>query len=243
LIGNVLLITEILRRVHSREKHVREQQIALNELIARKQSGEDLLQGEINVLEGDISNQREMQRLDLQDLAARKEMVEASRQLMRDNSPNALMARESGNELEARWKQGLHIENLHVQPGFGDYSGVRQPGCCSRTQRVDEDMLAKNGYVIPLVALSSSERLEAVNLLTDTFLNSVADDSRREAILSGRTTAGRCRARRWPNTRTFLARSRTRTRVSPAWYSINVGALSTAHVEAIGAEQTELQPV
>jgi len=107
-----------------------------------------------------------------------------------------------------------------------------------------EDMLAKNGYVIPLVALSSSERLEAVNLLTDTFLNSVADDSRREAILSGALRLDDVVLAGGRTLGTFFGEIQNRVlECRQRGIPINVGALSTAHVEAIGAEQTELQPV
>jgi len=57
LIGNVLLITEILRRVHSRRSTYATADCS-KELIARKQSGEDLLQGEITSLKATIEPAR-----------------------------------------------------------------------------------------------------------------------------------------------------------------------------------------
>lgn len=183
--GQVVLMSEILRRVHSREAQLRTLRDQHNKLLAAVNGGVPS-QGDLNLLEGQMSKLSELQRLDLLDLAARKERLEASRKLLADGRDKALVTKGDKAVMEAHMGTGLHIENLHllglaaeVIPGYSNPDAVRE------LQQLLEDILARNGCLISLANLSDHERLRAVNLMADTLMESVATQQELLGVLEG----------------------------------------------------------
>ena len=196
MVGNTLLMTEIFRRVHSREGEMRDTQEQLNTLIAAKKRGDRIPQGEMNVLEGRITQLRNLQRLDLEDLAARKVAMEACRDLTASGREGALVSTGSEQETLGGLKSGLHAQNLHVLslateiiPGYRNDDAVRE------LRDLIESVLANNGVLIPLARLEPSERLAAVNLFSDLLFEAIPDDHDAAAAIDGQRSLAEFHAR------------------------------------------------
>ena len=186
LVGNTILMNDILRRVHARQNDMRELQESLNVLIASRADGAAVAQGEINIIEGRITQLRNAQRLDLLDLAARKGVIEASKKLTAEDNSMALLAPGSQSELSTQLRTGLHAENLHflslateIIPGYRNDEAVRE------FRDVIENLLFTNGVLPPLAALTKSELTLAINLFGDLLFSVIELEDQRIATLSG----------------------------------------------------------
>ena len=165
---------------------MRELQESLNVLIASRADGAAVAQGEINIIEGRITQLRNAQRLDLLDLAARKGVIEASKKLTAEDNSMALLAPGSQSELSTQLRTGLHAENLHflslateIIPGYRNDEAVRE------FRDVIENLLFTNGVLPPLAALTKSELTLAINLFGDLLFSVIELEDQRIATLSG----------------------------------------------------------
>jgi len=185
VMGLAVTIAELLRTIHNREETIRLLRERANEEQARMQNDRAASRGGLNTLQGQLSKLMDDQRLDISDLAAKKLALEASKR-MGPEATEALVSLGSAEELEIVIHPGLHIRNLQwltlaqeVIPGYVNDDAIREMA------DLLEHMLAANGRVTGFGLLTRDERISAVNLMTELFLNVIASDDELVRSLEG----------------------------------------------------------
>jgi hypothetical protein len=189
LAGLEIEMNRLFHRIHRDEQKIK----ALNEektrLEIKRDKGDLSVQGQLNVLNGQLNKKYDERSYDLQEMSARKIWMDAVSALLESEQEKALITANDEQGVKLIIQQGHYIHLLHRQSLATEIVvGFRNDEAVMELKNLLETMLALNGRISPLVRLDTATQLRCINLLTDFLVEAVPNDEEIQHLLLGEAT-------------------------------------------------------